>query len=103
MFNEGVVMGKLFDQTQSDPICAKDIVISRHGPMIFISEHDDVFCYTGILLKERDVHLETLPYYFEGKHSTDKEVKSGARGFFRISQGCILLDHFIDDVKSLFM
>lgn len=97
MFSKDIVMGKLFDQTQSEPICAKDIVISGHGPMIFISEHDDVFCYTGILLNEREAHLETLPHYFEGKHSTDKSVKSKTRGFFRISQGCILLDCFIDE------
>lgn len=76
-------MGKLYDQTQSEPICAKDIVIRGHSPMIFVSEHDDVLCCTGVLLNERDAHLETLPYYFEGKHSTDKIVRSRTKGFFR--------------------
>jgi hypothetical protein len=89
-------MGEIFSKIQSDPICAKDIVISEHRPLLFVSEQDDVFCYTGVCLNSGSVSLDTCPYYFKGKHSTHIRVKTTTKGFFRISQGCILLDNFID-------
>ncbi|MPM85568.1 hypothetical protein SDC9_132649 [bioreactor metagenome] len=90
-------MGIIYDAIPTEAVYAKDIYIDNKSPMLFVSEHDDVLCYTGVLFKEKQYDLEMLPYYFEGKHSTHKTVIANVKRFFRISLGCIMLDTFIDN------
>lgn len=96
----------IYDSLKTEPVFAKDIVISNQGPWIYISEKK-ILCFTGVLKKKihQDVLLEQSSYRFDGKHSFDEIVTNQIMGFFRLSQGAILLDDFIDksyNEKELF-
>ncbi|NYB73425.1 hypothetical protein HZF24_04645 [Sedimentibacter hydroxybenzoicus DSM 7310] len=74
----------------------KEIVIpdSSHEA-IYLSEHGELFCYSGIHSKDTGkVFFEGWPYYLIGKHT--KDCKEDIKGFFRIKDGCILLTGFVD-------
>ena len=93
-------MGSLYDRFNVEPIKGRDITIGEHFPQVFISESDEVFCYTGICLNESKKSTESLfmqPYYIKGKHSTNKAVSKEILAFYRIIDGCITLDKYVDD------
>ena len=93
-------MGELFDRFDVEPIKGRDITIGEHFPEVFISESDEIFCYPGVCLRDnKHYHRELFmhPYYMMGKHSTDKEVAKEILGFYRITNGCMILDDYIDD------
>ena len=52
-------MGCLYDRYDVEPIKGKDITIGEHFPQVFISESDEVFCYTGICLNEAKQYEES--------------------------------------------
>lgn len=92
-------MGELFDRYPGEILKGKDITIKRRYADMFISDQNEVFCYTGICLNTEDVIDKGLfvhPYYMEEKHSTDKKVAEKIRGFYRIADGCIYLDEYVD-------
>lgn len=37
------------------------------------------------------------PYYRKGKHSTDKKIAKEIKGFYRLAEGCIILDEYVDN------
>ena len=94
-------MGALFDSMPGDSIKGREFVICGQGnESVFISETDEVFCFAGIMLREDRLfpeHLNTWPYYMNGKHSTDATVKKQIMGFKRITDGRISLDRYVDE------
>lgn len=93
-------MGCLYDRFDIEPIKGKDITIGEHFPEIFISESDEIFCYTGMCLKEKAESNQSLfmqPYYLKGLHSTDKLASKKILAFHRIIDGYIALDKYVDD------
>lgn len=92
-------MSNLFEQYLGSGQLGKDITIGDYFPEIFISDSGEVFCYTGIYLEEephqcRDLLM--LPHSLCGKHSTDKTLVKKPKAFFRLADGCILLDDYVD-------
>lgn len=93
-------MGELFDHFEVEPIIGKDITIGDRFPEVLISESDEVYCYLGMCLKDekrRNNASFMHPHYMFGKHSTDKNVAEGVKGFYRLIDGCIVLDDYVDD------
>ena len=93
-------MGELFDRFDVESIIGKDITIGDYFPEVFISESDEVYCYLGICLKDEERRNKASfmhPYYMCGKHSTDKIVAEEVEGFYRLVDGCIVLDEYVDD------
>ena len=43
-------MGLLYNRYNVPEVSGKDIVIPEHFPAILVSEHDRVFCYTGMFM-----------------------------------------------------
>lgn len=92
-------MGELFERYDAAPVKGKDIMIGNLFPEIFISEDDKVFCYLGICLENQELHKRSCfmhPYYMQGKHSTDKRVAKEIKDFYRLAEGCIVLDKYVD-------
>lgn len=92
-------MGELFNRYPGEILQGQDITISNGYANLFISERDDVFCYTGICLNEENaLHrgLFAYPFYMDGKHSTDKKIANKICKFYRIADGCIYLDEYVD-------
>lgn len=93
-------MGILFDRFDVAPIKGENITIGDCGFEFFISETDGVFYYPGMCLYDEEYRGRTSfmhPYYMCGKHSKDKIVTQEVKGFYRIIDGCIVLDEFVDD------
>ena len=90
-------MGELFDRYDGEVMRGKEITISDCFLNVFISQSDEVFCYSGICLDKTDNRsLFMNPYYMAGKHSTDKEISNKITGFYRIVNGYISLDNYVD-------
>lgn len=93
-------MSSLFDQYDVPQLLGNEIVINDPFPAIYVSENDEVNCFTGVFLNNEEryqVSLHTHPYYMHGKHSTDKKFAASIKGFFRIANGCIFLDNYVDN------
>lgn len=92
-------MGELFNYYDVEPVSGKEITIGYHFPEVYVSEFDEVFCYAGICLNDIDECRKTFfmpPFYMVGKHSTDKNIAKKIKQFYRIADGCILLDDYLD-------
>ena len=93
-------MGALFDQYSGKIMNGSEITISTKKKMLFISEQDKIFLYTGICVKEdyaQSKGLNFVPYMMDGLHSTDKKISGRIRNFYRISDGGIYLESYVDD------
>ena len=93
-------MGKLFDSYDEQVEYGQEITICPL-PAVFVSDKDDVFCYTGMHLQHDISDTQGLgysPHYINGKHSTGKNSDK-ITGFYRIKEGCIFLDEFLDSEK----
>lgn len=93
-------MGNLFERYEVAPMKGEDITIGEHFPEVFISESDEIFCYLGICLndsEDRNRASFMQPYYMKGKHSTNKTISSEIKGFYRLINGCIVLDKYVDN------
>ena len=95
----GLLMDNLFDRYEAIEQKGSDITIPDYFPAIYISEDNSIYCYIGIFLNDtqRDVRLHMNPYYMHGKHSTDIKFTAQIKGFFRIINGFIAIDQFIDN------
>ena len=95
------IIKAIYDSVNTESVPAREIVIPEHGTWAFVSERK-LLCYTGVCMKEErpELMLEMSPYYFTGKHSGDRSVKSKINGFFRLDQGAIILDDFIDEIYN---
>lgn len=92
-------MGELFERFNVEPMQGKDITIGDFFPEIFISETDEVYCYPGICLadEERSIKASFMrPFYMKGRHSDDSSIVDEIDGFYRIIEGCIVLDDYVD-------
>lgn len=93
-------MGELFNYFDVEPVCGKDITIGDNFPELYISDLDEVFCYAGICLNDIDDRRKASfmhPYYMVGRHSTDKNIAKKIKRFYRIAEGCIVLDNYLDN------
>lgn len=91
-------MGELFERYHVEPIKGADVTIGTRFPEIFVSETDEVFCYLGICLNDESRKYTFMhPYYMQGKHSTDKKIAKEIRGFYRLAEGCIIMDQYVDN------
>ncbi len=92
-------MGKLFDSYDAVPVKGVDITIGEIFPEIFISDKDEILCYLGICLCEPHLRNDPFsqPYYMQGKHSKDSSISGEIKGFYRLIDGCIVLDCYVDD------
>ena len=94
-------MGVLFDKYPGRGKKGSGITISNGDTMVFVSERDEVFLYTGICLNDDIIHhknLERTPYTMHGLHSTNRSICDQIRNFYRISDGCIYLDNYVDSM-----
>lgn len=90
-------MGELFNRYDVDAVKGKDITIGKFFPEVFVSETDEVFCYLGICLNDESRRYTFMhPYYMQGKHSTGKKFAKDIRGFYRLLEGCVILDKYVD-------
>ena len=95
-------MGALFDQYPGRGRKGSGITISHGDIMIFVSERDEVFLYTGICPNDDSIHYKGLncnPYTMHGLHSTNRSVRDMIRNFYRIADGCIYLDYYVDSIS----
>ncbi len=81
------------------PKRGKDITINTFMPEIFVSQNDNVFCYTGICTKENLTPDSCFvhPSYTVGKHSTDEEIINKTQGFYRLINGHFIIDDYLDN------
>lgn len=94
-------MVKLFDRFDVEVIQGKDITMGKYFPGLFVSDHDEVFYYPGVRLSDEDTKERSdfvFPYYMSGKQSTDPSVSDEINGFYRVIDGCIVIDDFVDSV-----
>ena len=92
-------MGNIYEKIEEEEIICKDILLPDFFPAIYIDEHDNIYCYYGILDKDRFL-LESYPYWL--KEQKPAEVKKHIRGYFRLENGLILADKEFIDEKNLF-
>lgn len=90
------MLSELYETLDSTEVKGEDIVIPDHAHnAMYISQRGDVFCYLGICSRNSDrISAKSWPYYLVGKHT--QQCKKQIRGFFKIKNGCILLDKFVD-------
>lgn len=92
-------MEKLYERIAAVPQKGADITIPEHSPAIYVSEYDEVFCYMGIRLTGGNITNKTLfmhPYTMRGLHSTDTKISRRIENFYRLADGCVILDEFLD-------
>jgi len=89
----------LFERYDCKPLLGAKITISDHFPVMFISEDNEVICYTGIRTRDTryDTNINMQPYYLKGKHSFGNKSSNEIIGFYRVTKGRIVLDEFIDN------
>ncbi len=91
-------MGKIYEKIKEEEILCKDVVVPEYFPAIYIDEYDNVYCYAGIIDKNRFL-FGSCPYWLKGRKP--KEINNSIRGYFRIKNGKILQDKkFIDEKNS---
>lgn len=93
-------MGERFERYNGGPVKEEDITIGNNFPEIWISDTDEVLCYLGICLSDAEQRTRSpfmQPYYMHGKHSTDKQIADKIKGFYRLADGCIVLDEYVDN------
>ena len=93
-------MGEIFDRFEVEPQKGADITIGTRFPEIFVSDRDEIICYLGICLNEDNDERRMrfmYPYYMQGKHSDDKKIADNIYGFYRLADGCIVLDNYVDN------
>lgn len=92
-------MGKLYEKIEEEEIICKDILLPEYFPAIYIDEYDNIYCYCGMLDKDRFL-LYSYPYWLKEKKPID--AKKYIRGYFRLENGIILVDKEFIDEKRLF-
>lgn len=92
-------MGNIYERIEEEEIICKDILLPERFPAIYIDEYDNIYCYYGILDKNRFL-LESYPYWL--KKQSPAEAKKYIRGYFRLENGLILVDKEFIDKKGLF-
>lgn len=92
-------MGKLYEKIEEEEIICKDILLPECFPAIYIDKYDNIYCYYGILDKNRFL-LDSYPYWLEKQKPID--AKKYIRGYFRLENGTISVDKEFIDEKGLF-
>lgn len=89
----------MFDRFDTPSFLKQEVTIAKDFPAIYVSDRDEVFCYTGILFKseQRNPSINNSSWRLHGKLSTDKQISASIKEFFRIMNGCIVIDNYIDN------
>lgn len=91
-------MKKIYEQINEKEILCKDITLPENFPAIYIDEYDNIYCYNGVVDKNRFL-FNSSPYYLKNQKPND--IKDSIRGYFRIENGTILYDkEFINEKNS---
>ncbi|MDR1169106.1 MAG: hypothetical protein LBK53_09515 [Heliobacteriaceae bacterium] len=88
-----------YEKMDVKPKFGRNIPFPDSHSHIYISEHGEVHCYTGIFSTDEDFppHFQRTPYYWTNIKT--KKYEDYILGFYRIKQGCIILDEFLDQDK----
>lgn len=89
-------MGKLYEKIDEEEIMCKDILLPEYFPATYIDQYDEIYCYYGIIDKDRFL-LHSYPYWLKGIKPS--EAKKNIRGYFRIKKGLIIEDKTFMDEK----
>lgn len=92
-------MGVLYDMYPGEGIPGGQITLGRMPTEIFVSDNDEVLCFAGLLVNKEDYYGKTFfgsPYCYEGLHSGEIMKHEEVKGFFRIVDGRIVLDNYVD-------
>ncbi len=89
----------IYEKINEAEILCTDIIMPKYLPIIYVDEHDNVYCYNGTIDKDRFL-FNSYPYYLKEKKTS--EIKDYIRGYFRISGGRIFYDKRYIDEKSAF-
>lgn len=81
-------MGTLFDRFDVEPIQGKYISANNPFPEIYISEKDEIFCYPKLIMGRHSQVKESSVF--------DSTISIDSPKFYRIIDGCILLDKYIN-------
>ena len=91
-------MGNIYERIEEEEIICKNILLPESFPAIYIDEYDNIYCYYGIIDKDRFL-LKSYPYWL--KNQKPAKVKNQIRGYFRLENGLILVDkEFVDGKRS---
>lgn len=95
-------MGFLFNKYNQRSYSREEIIIPERFPAIYLSDRDEVFCYTGFLFENesREPHLKNNSINVIGKHPTDKTISKDISGVYRIQSGCIVIDDYLSSYKK---
>ena len=97
-YKNGYIKENIYAKYLVVPERGRDITIGEFLPEIFISEKEQVYCYTGICTKPNP-SVESCfvhPFYTVGKHSNDEELVNKIQGFYRLTNGHIIIDDYVD-------
>ena len=76
---------------------SKEAVIPRHFPKVYGGKDGDVIVYLGAIFRDStEMLIGGCPFWLEGKHSTDEEANRAIQGFYRLENGVIFQDSFLD-------
>jgi len=89
----------LFERYDCKSQMGAKVTIPEHFPVIYVSNDNEVICYTGIRTRDTryDTNINMQPYYLKGKHSFGNKTSNEIVGFYRVTKGRIVLDEFIDN------
>lgn len=86
----------LYESIDAPALKASEIALPKNMDGVFyVSESGELYCYAGAYTPGKgNVCFQCSPYYAVGKKP--KQVEKQIKGFFRLENGCILLDKFVD-------
>ncbi len=86
------------NQKSNGILLNSEITIPDWFPIVYERRGGGAIAYLGAISKTNtDMNIECCPYWIRGKHSTDDVVKDAVLGFYRLENGIIFKDRFIDD------
>lgn len=74
-----------------------EAVIPDRFPKVYESENRGIIVYLGAISRSSaEMFIGGCPFWLKGKHSTDEEANEAIQGFYRLEDGVIFQDSFLD-------
>lgn len=74
-----------------------EAVIPRLFPKVYEREGGGIIVYLGAISRSStEMFIGGCPFWLEGKHSTGEEANEAIQGFYRLENGVIFQDSFLD-------
>ena len=78
-------------------IPANEVTIPVHFPKVYKTREGRTIVYLGAILEEREnMTIRCSPFWAEGRHSVDEDISKTIKGFYRLKNGIVFRDSFID-------